>query len=172
MPGVTCSHLCVQIATVQGAHLCPSLLLPLLSGNFFLPAHPHPLQISCPCLSSEEAIKARGKHLCPRERGSRRLLCNWTYRWPYWPGLSWGSFGSSWSSGPWWARGPRRTLDSCLSLFTLRFVKNKGLPAGRANPSHYHPKGPRQVSLAEAEEVEASPRLVPGEVSKSEVESR
>lgn len=82
--------------------------------------------LSVAILASEEATKARENFLCPRERGSRRVFCNWTYRRPNWPRLSWGSFGSSWSSGPGWARGPRGTLDSRLSLFTLRFIKTRG----------------------------------------------
>lgn len=37
----------------------PSLPLALLPGNFFLPAHPHPLQIACPWLSWLQKRKQR-----------------------------------------------------------------------------------------------------------------
>jgi len=67
-------------------------------------------------------------------------------------------------------QGALGDLGFPLVLAHPEVCQNKELSAGRANPAHHHPEGPRQVSLAEAEEVEAGARLVPGEVSKSEAE--
>lgn len=66
-------------------------------------------------------------------------------------------------------QGALGDLGSPLVLVHPAVVKQE-LSAGRANPSHHHPKSPRQASLTEAEEIEASPRLLPGKVSKSDGE--
>lgn len=149
MAAVPSSHLCLL------SHSPPSLELLYLHTPTFSASLP-----SVAISASLEATEARGNSLSPRGWGSRIWVLVRTYRGSNWPRTSWDSFRSSWSSGPWWTRGPRGTLDPCLSLFTLQFVKQE-LSAGRANTSHHHSKGPRQASLTEAEETEASLRLLP-----------
>lgn len=55
-------------------------------------------------------------------------------------------------------QGAPGDLGFLLVLVHPEVHQNKRLSAGRANPSHHQPKDPSQVSLAETEELEASPR--------------
>lgn len=117
---------CPDSSSAQFTSL-PSLSLPSFPGTsscpyIHIPYKPPVLAIS----ASLAATEARGSSLCPRGWGSRRIsVLVRTYRGSNWPRTSWDSFRSSWSRGPWWARGPRGTLDPRLSLFTLQFVKQE-----------------------------------------------
>lgn len=71
------------------------------------------------------------------------------------PGVPSGPAGPAGPGGPGGPGGPWIPACPCSPWGLLR----EELPAGRANSTHCHHKGPRQVSVAEAEEAEEKPQV-------------